>query len=242
METAIQLILLSTVASFIQRTTGFGFGIFIMTMLVYLVPSYGEATTLSGILALTTSAYVMLKTYKLIDWKKILPILLVFTIVSTGCIFIVKHLETKPLLIALGIILIATSLFMMLFSEKINFHDTARTRIGVGTIGGVLGGFFGMQGPPIVLYFIKNSEDNDHYIANTQCIFALGNLLMTGVRAFNGFFTATVAQDYLFGIIGVLIGTNIGSIVYKHIPCRILKYIVYAYIGVSGIIVLVSHS
>ena len=52
----IAIFLLSIGASFVQRTTGFGFGIFIMTMLPYLMPTYGEATTLSGILAITTSA------------------------------------------------------------------------------------------------------------------------------------------------------------------------------------------
>jgi uncharacterized membrane protein YfcA len=40
------IFLLSIGASFIQRTTGFGFGIFIMTMLPFLMPSYDEATTL----------------------------------------------------------------------------------------------------------------------------------------------------------------------------------------------------
>ena len=55
---AISLFLLSIGASFVQRTTGFGFGIFIMTMLPAIMPSYGEATTLSGILALTTSSII----------------------------------------------------------------------------------------------------------------------------------------------------------------------------------------
>ena len=45
------IFLLCICASFIQRTTGFGFGVFIMTVLPYLMPSYGEATTLSGLLA-----------------------------------------------------------------------------------------------------------------------------------------------------------------------------------------------
>ena len=39
-------------ASFVQRTTGFGFGIFIMTLLPFLMSSYGEATALSGLLAI----------------------------------------------------------------------------------------------------------------------------------------------------------------------------------------------
>ena len=47
----IAIFLLSIGASFVQQTTGFGFGIFIMTMLPFFLPTYGEATTLSGLLA-----------------------------------------------------------------------------------------------------------------------------------------------------------------------------------------------
>ena len=55
MDNIMEIFLLTIGASFVQRTTGFGFGIFIMTMLPFLMPSYGEATTLSGLLAMTTS-------------------------------------------------------------------------------------------------------------------------------------------------------------------------------------------
>ena len=42
----IAIFLLSIGASFVQRTTGFGFGFFIMTMLPFFLSTYGEATTL----------------------------------------------------------------------------------------------------------------------------------------------------------------------------------------------------
>ena len=45
----IAIFLLSIGVSFVQRTTGFGFGIFIMTMLPLFLPTYGETTTLSGV-------------------------------------------------------------------------------------------------------------------------------------------------------------------------------------------------
>ena len=85
--TTIYLILLCIGASFIQRTTGFGFGIFIMSMLIHLVPSYGEAVTLSGMLALTTSLTIALRLRKLVVWKRLLPMLITFIIVSSICIF-----------------------------------------------------------------------------------------------------------------------------------------------------------
>ncbi len=37
----IEIFLLTIGASFVQRTTGFGFGIFLMTLLPFLMPSYG---------------------------------------------------------------------------------------------------------------------------------------------------------------------------------------------------------
>ena len=49
MQTGIWILLLALCASFVQRTIGFGFGIFIMTMLPLLLPSYAEATTVSDV-------------------------------------------------------------------------------------------------------------------------------------------------------------------------------------------------
>ena len=42
MGNIIEIFFLTLGASFVQRTTGFGFGIFIMTLLPFLMPSYGE--------------------------------------------------------------------------------------------------------------------------------------------------------------------------------------------------------
>ena len=79
----LSIFILSIGASFIQRTTGFGFGIFIMTTLPFLMPSYGEATTLSGLLAITTSAAIVWRLRSYVTWQRLWPILLTFIIVST---------------------------------------------------------------------------------------------------------------------------------------------------------------
>lgn len=97
-----------------------------------------------------------------------------------------------------------------------------------------------MQGPPAVLYFIQSEPSKEHYVAMAQTYFLIGNGIMTFVRAFNGFFTHTVAIDYLYGVGGVIIGTILGNIVFKFIPNKIFRHIVYGYIGLSGIIILLN--
>ena len=237
---ALFIFLLSIGASFVQRTTGFGFGIFIMTMLPFLMPSYGEATTLSGLLAITTSAVIVWRLREHVIWQRLWMILLTFIIVSTIAIFALKRIEDHTLRQILGVALILISIYFALFSQKIKLPTTKKVQVGAGTLSGLMGGFFGMQGPPAVLYFIQSEPSKEHYMAMTQTYFVIGNVMMTIVRAYNGFLTTTVLADYCFGLGGVVIGTCLGAYVFRHIPNRIFRYIVYAYIAVSGVIILLS--
>jgi uncharacterized membrane protein YfcA len=148
---ALFIFLLSIGASFVQRTTGFGFGIFIMTMLPFLMPSYGEATTLSGLLAITTSAVIVWRLREHVIWKRLWTILLTFIIVSTIAIFALKRIEDHTLRQILGVALILISIYFALFSQKIKLPTTKRVQVGAGTLSGLMGGFFVMQGPPAVL-------------------------------------------------------------------------------------------
>ena len=204
MSIVLSIFLLSIGASFIQRTTGFGFGIFIMTVLPFLLPSYGEATTLSGLLAITTSAAIVWRLRGYVTWNRLWPILVTFIIVSTIAIFALTRIEDHILRRILGVALILISIYFMLFSQRIKLPTTKKV------------------------------------LAMAQTYFLIGNVMMTGVRAYNGFLTSTVLTDYCFGLGGVVIGTCLGAYVFKHIPNRIFRYIVYAYITVSGVFILLS--
>lgn len=240
MENIFEIFLLAVGASFVQRTTGFGFGIFIMTLLPFLMPSYGEATTLSGLLALTTSAMISIRMRKYITWKRLFPILITFIIVSAVAICMLARIHDNTLRKILGIILIITALYFAFFSSRIKLKTTLPYQIGAGTISGIMGGLFGMQGPPAVLYFISSEPDKNSYMAMVQTYFLIGNAMMTIVRASNGFLTATVGRCYVFCIAAVLTGTLLGSWAFKHIPGRIFPYVVYSYIGISGLIIFLT--
>ena len=134
------IFLLSIGASFVQRTTGFGFGIFIMTMLPFFLPTYGEATTLSGLLAITTSAVIVWKLKAYVTWKRLWPILLTFIIVSTIAIFALTRIEDHILRRILGVALIVISIYFAAFSQKIQLPTTKRVQVGAGTLSGLMGG------------------------------------------------------------------------------------------------------
>lgn len=240
MENMIEIFLLAVGASFIQRTTGFGFGIFIMTLLPFLMPSYGEATALSGLLALTTSAIITFRMRRFITWKRLIPILVTFIAISSVAICLLSRIHDDVLRKILGIVLMITSIYFAFFSSRIKIKTTLPYQIGAGSISGIMGGFFGMQGPPAVLYFISSEPDKNHYMGMVQTYFLIGNTMMTIVRASNGFVTATVGRCYVFCLAAVVIGTLLGSWAFKRIPGRIFPYVVYSYIGISGLIIFLT--
>ena len=241
-ENIIFLILLAAGASFIQRTIGFGFGIFIMTALPFLMPSYGEAVTLSGLLSLTSATIVMIKYLKFVTWKRLLPIVASFIIFSTIAICLLDKIEGQAMRRILGITLILISLYFSFFKARLQklIRPTKGWQYGTGAASGIMGGLFAMHGPPVVLYLIVSEPDKDHYMGMIQTYAVVTNITMLAVRAFNGYVTPAVGSSYIYSLIGLAIGVIAGNWAFKRIPNRLFTYIVYAYIGVSGLIILLT--
>lgn len=235
----IYLILLAAGASFVQRTIGFGFGIFIMTVLPFLMPSYGEAVTLSGLLSLTSATVVMVKYLKYVTWKRMLAIAVAFVIFSTIAIFLLDRIEGQAMRVILGIMLILISLYFSFFKDKLQkiIRPTKGWQFGAGTASGIMGGLFGMHGPPVVLYLISSEPDKDHYMGMIQTYAVITNIAMLIVRAFAGYVTPAVGGAYLYGLAGLAIGVIAGNWAYRRIPGKLFTYIVYAYIGICGLII-----
>lgn len=238
MAAFIFIMLLAFAGAFIQRTIGFGFGIFVMTMLPYLLPSYGEATALSGLMALGTSALLVYKYWNYINWRNLLPILCIFLLISLVAIRVVVMLDTPVLKKILGVTLIISFFYFWFFAKRIKLRPNVPTQTCLGTLSGFMGGFFGMQGPPAVLYFIEVAKNKEEYIALAQTYFAIGNFMMTLYRWHAGFVTSQVVLSWAISIPAVFIGTAVGSYIFKLTSLDALRRIVFIYIGISGILAL----
>ena len=100
-------------ASVTQRVCGFGFGIFIMMVLPFIMPSIGEATALSGLLAIFTALVPAIHMVRNVPWRKLIPILVTFVIVSFFSVLMVKHIDSHILKKVLGGVMILISLYFM---------------------------------------------------------------------------------------------------------------------------------
>lgn len=238
LQVALIVFVFATLASFIQRVSGFGFGIAIMTVLPFLMPSFGEATALSGMLAIVTALLPAMRMLGCVPWRKLIPILITFLAVSFVAVGMLGRVDSIALKKVLGLILILVSLWFLFFSSKVHLPASMSVQVSMGTLSGLMGGLFAMQGPPAVIYFISASKTKEEYIALTQWYFLVGNIMMTFFRAGNGFVTPTVLKLWALAVPDVLAGLWIGGKVYSRIDIGLLRKIVYAFLALAGVIAL----
>jgi uncharacterized membrane protein YfcA len=165
-----------------------------------------------------------------------------FVVFSTIAICLLDKIEGRSMRMILGIMLVVISLYFSFFKEKMQrlIRPTAGWLLGTGSVSGVMGGLFGMHGPPVVLYLVASEPDKDHYMGMIQTYAVITNVTMLAVRAYNGYVTPTVSWSYLYGLAGLAVGIMAGNWAYRHIPARLFTYVVYAYIGISGIIIFLT--
>ena len=233
--TFLYILILTVAASFIQRVSGFGFGIFVMMFFPFILPSYGESITLSGLLAGTTALLIALRNIKHIRWDVMWVIVLFNVAVSWIAIEYMASIGNETLKRCLGVMLVLISLYFMFCDGKIKMLLASRTaQAVVGAISGFMGGVFAMPGPPVVLYTIVAISDKRQYIATLQAFSVVFNIFYTLFRARVGFFTESTLDYWCVGLLGLVSGAWLGSRCFESISRDTLKRIVYIMMMVSG--------
>lgn len=169
------LIVCACGAGFVQRTVGFGFGIFLIPLLFLLGVmggDYKSIVSLSSMMAATLSLITVWDLRKSLDWRFIWPLLIVFIPTSTFFSYVMFGTDASWLKIILGITLILLSIYFTFFKKdgikiKPNWFNT----ISLGSLSGLMGGLFSMQGPPVVYYYLSTQKTKEEYMAQTQCFF-----------------------------------------------------------------------
>ena len=146
------IFILTLIASFIQRVSGFGFGIFVMMFFPFFLPSYGESVMLSGLLAGSTALMIAIRNRKYIRWDLMGWVVLFNVIASFLATEYMSSLSNDTLKKCLGVVLILISLYFLFGEGRMGrIFKSKPAQVTIGSVSGVMGGMFAMPGPPLVL-------------------------------------------------------------------------------------------
>lgn len=237
---SLHILIVVLVATLIRSTFGFGEALIAVPLLALSIP-IEVAAPLVVLLSVTIAAVVIVQ-----DWRKI-------HIRSTGWLLAPTFLGI-PLGIALltsihheivkgllAIVIMGFSGYFLLVRRPAELtKDSHAWLLSCGFLAGVLGGAYGMNGPPLVIYGAMRRWSPQHFRATLQGYFLPASLVAMAGYWFAGLWTTAVLHYYLISLTVALPAIFIGSAVNRRLHGEVFFKYVYAGLLCVGVILLVQ--
>lgn len=235
------LILIILFAATIHGVSGFAFGMVLVAFLPYVIHEYVSMLSMVSFLSLFATSFFAFMYRKYIQWKWLVVPVLASVLTNFIAISILNSYRELAWSRYLGGCLIALGLYMIFFHDRIVIKPSIRNGIIAGGLGGTIGGFFSVGGPPAVIYFLSISENNKYkYIGTTQMYFMFICCFDLLFRFYYDMVQFNIQIIVVPGILSILIGLAIGSRLLHIISPSVMKILVYFIIIVNGFWLLVK--
>ena len=226
-----------TLSAFTRSALGFGDALIAMPLLA-LILGMKTATPLVALVASTIALTILLQAWRKVDlrvtWRLVISTLLGIPI---GLSFLNNAPETTVKGV-LGVVLIGFGLYNLV-SPTLPALRSERWSYLFGLVGGILGGAYNTNGPPVVLYGVLRRWSPTRFRATLQGYFLPTGLTILISHGIAGLWTAIVLRLYLTALPAVLLGVLLGGWVHKRLPTQRFQKLVYTALVVMGVLLLI---
>jgi hypothetical protein len=236
--TTIQVLAVLFLATFIRSTLGFGEALVAVPLLALTLPVQ-VAAPLAVLVSITVAAIVVIQ-----DWHSIHLGSAGWLVFSTlfGIPLGLLLLKTVPEAIIkaiLGVFIIAFAIYSLTGRTH---RELVNDRLAplFGFSAGILGGAYGMNGPPLVIYGVLRRWTPAQFRATLQGYFLIASIVGMAGYAFTGLWTRTVSRYFLLSLPLALIATFLGRVVHRRLSGPRFLVSVHAGLALIGVILLVQ--
>ncbi|HSY31774.1 MAG TPA: sulfite exporter TauE/SafE family protein [Verrucomicrobiae bacterium] len=231
--TTVYVVLVVFLATLIRSALGFGEALFAVPLLALLLP-LRVAAPLAVLLSITIAGIIVIQ-----DWQKIhlrstgwLMFATLFGIPLGLLLLTSSHQRTAK--VALAIVLITFSAYSLFGSKPLELKtDNLAWLLGCGFFAGVLGGAYGMNGPPLAIYGAMRRWSPQHFRATLQGYFLPASIIGMAGYWLAGLWVPAVTHYYLISLPAAIPAILLGRLVNHRL--REETYLKYVYAGLAGI-------
>jgi uncharacterized membrane protein YfcA len=214
-------------ATLIRSAFGFGEALVAVPLLALLIP-VKQAVPLATLVSITVAGIVIVQ-----DWQKIhlrsagwLVISTLFGIpLGLWLLTAVDEIAVKAIL---GIVIIGFSLYCLLCRGDFQLKNDRLAWV-FGCSAGVLGGAYGMNGPPLVIYGSLRHWSPEHFRATLQGYFLPASLLGMCGYWLEGLWTPAVTRYYFWSLPLALAAVFLGRAINQRLKKR--SFLRYVHVG-----------
>ncbi|MGO8797103.1 MAG: sulfite exporter TauE/SafE family protein [Candidatus Sulfotelmatobacter sp.] len=230
--TTLQVLLIVFLATLIRSTFGFGEALVAVPLLAFCIP-LNVAAPLAVLVSITVAGIVVLQ-----DWKHVHVLSAGWLVLSTlfgiplGLLLLTSS-HQRMLKATLGAIILAFSLYSLIGRTLELKRESRGWLLACGFFAGVLGGAYGMNGPPLVIYGAMRRWSAQHFRATLQGYFLPASIIGMGGYWLAGLWTPAVTHYYLFSLPLTLLGVVLGRVINRRLHGE--AFLNYIYMGLAGI-------
>ncbi|MBW4028653.1 MAG: sulfite exporter TauE/SafE family protein [Acidobacteria bacterium] len=234
-STTLHVLLVVFLATMIRSAFGFGEALIAVPLLAFFIP-LRVAAPLAVLLSITVAGVVVAQ-----DWRKIHLRSAGWLVSSTllglplGLLLLTGG-HQKTVKICLAVLLFSFATYSLIGRAPFTLtHDSRRWLFGCGFLAGVLGGAYGMNGPPLVIYGTMRRWSAQQFRATLQGYFLPASIL--GLCGFwvSGLWVPAVTHYYLLSIPVALPAIFAGRAINHRLHGD--AFMKYVYLGLAGIAV-----
>ena len=221
------------VATVFRSAFGFGESLIAVPLLTLLMP-LNVAVPLSVLASVTIAGFVVVQDHKKIHLKSAGGLIIYALLGIPIGLWLLVHVPEQPVKLLLGVVIIVFAVYLLSGRQlKELKQDNQWWLLGCGLLSGVLGGAYGINGPPLVIYGAKRRWTAQHFRATLQAYFLIASL--TGVAGywFSGLLNPMLLGYYLWSLPLLVPAVLLGRLVNSRMQGD--KFFKYSYLVLLGL-------
>ena len=238
--TTLQVLLIVFFATLIRSAFGFGEALIAVPLLAFCIP-VKVAAPLAVLLSVTIAAIVVAQ-----DWQKVHFRSTAWLVLSSVCgiplgLWLLAGGHQTVVKTVLSLVIIAFSAYSLLVrTPPLLGRDSRRWLLGCGFFAGVLGGAYGMNGPPLVVYGTMRRWSARNFRANLQGYFLPVSLIGMAGYWMSGLWVPLVTHYYLLSLPVMAPAVWLGKVANHRMEGEAFLKYVYAGLACIGIVLLIQ--
>jgi len=236
--TTVHVLVVIFVATLIRSTLGFGEALIAVPLLALRMP-ITVAAPLAVLVSVMVAGVIVVQ-----DWRKVEVRSAASLVISSMFgiplgLLLLTHGNNHVVKGALGLVIAGFSVYSLTAKTKLRLEkDHSIWLLGSGFCSGVLGGAYGMNGPPLAVYGSLRRWSPQHFRATLQGYFLPASLVGLIGYAVVGLWVPAVTRYFLLCVPGILLGIVLGrSLNHRLRGDRFFRYVYVGLIAVGGVLI-----